>query len=201
MIEETLKERKSRYGDFKENAECSQALKEVMRAFPGWERLSDSQKESLELNATKDSRIITGDCDWKDNWVDKEGYCRLIVKELEENEALDEPERGFPSFEEWCSAGGWVLEDGMWSCDGDNLIEDCVLEQMYEDCYEEHKSRSEPNEDDLPTIPLSLIEFAKSKGFWREDEWWVSTGPPLGLYQMQQMHKEYLNPNKYPHGI
>lgn len=177
MIEDTLKERGSRYGDFKENAECSQALKEVMRAFPGWERLSDSQKESLDLNATKDSRIITGDCDWKDNWVDKEGYCRLIVKELEGNEALDELEIGCSSFE------------------------DCVMEQMYEDRYEEHKSRSEPNEDDLPTEPLSLIEFAKSKGFWREDEWWVSTGPPLGLYQMQQMYKEYKGCNKYPHGI
>ena len=175
MIEDTLKERGSRYGDFKENAECSQALKEVMRAFPGWERLSDSQKESLELNATKDSRIITGDCDWKDNWVDKEGYCRLIVKELEGNEALDElghDQSGYSSFE-------------------DHMIS-----------YE----HNEPNEDDLPTIPLSLEEYAKSKGFWRseklpDNEWWHSTGPPLGFRQMQQMHKEYLNSNKYPNGI
>jgi len=179
MIEKTLKERKSRYGDFKENAECSQALKEVMRAFPGWERLSDSQKESLELNATKDSRIITGDCDWKDNWVDKEGYCRLIVKELEGNEALDELESGCFSFTS-------PFEEYKYS--------------------HEHKSRSEPNEDDLPTIPLSLEEYAKSKGFWKasdkkDNEWWASTGPPLGFYQMQQMHKEYLNSNKYPHGI
>lgn len=73
-----LDERGARYGSFRTHAEIAQKLKEVMWATPGWERLSAAQKESLEMQAHKQARILNGDPDYADNWDDIAGYARLI---------------------------------------------------------------------------------------------------------------------------
>lgn len=79
-----LAERQKVHGSFIINATYSQQLKERMRRVDlgGWERLSHDQRESLELIATKISRILSGDRDHEDHWRDIAGYATLIADKL-----------------------------------------------------------------------------------------------------------------------
>lgn len=82
-IEEILAERKARYGTFSGHSAITQGLKEVMRATPNWRRLSDSQREALEMVAHKIGRILNGDPNYADSWIDIVGYTQLIVNQLD----------------------------------------------------------------------------------------------------------------------
>jgi hypothetical protein len=82
-----LAERGLRYGAFKDHATIAQALKDVMRATPGWDRLEPDQKESLEMILHKIARVLNGDPGYVDNWTDLAGYPRLVEKRLQ-GEAL-----------------------------------------------------------------------------------------------------------------
>lgn len=82
--DEILAERGSRYGVFTNHAAIAQSLKDVMRGTDNWvERLGEDQKEALEMIAHKIGRILNGDPDYADSWVDLAGYATLIVKRLE----------------------------------------------------------------------------------------------------------------------
>jgi hypothetical protein len=81
-IDAILDERGSRYGKFTTHAQVTQRLKDVMASHPGWYRLSDSQKEALEMIVHKVGRILNGDPNYVDSWDDIAGYTLLIVKEL-----------------------------------------------------------------------------------------------------------------------
>jgi hypothetical protein len=76
-----LAERGSRYGKFIDNAKFCQEVKRLIRESGGPE-LPPLQAEALELIALKISRIVTGDPNYVDNWVDVAGYAELVVKEL-----------------------------------------------------------------------------------------------------------------------
>lgn len=84
MIQQTLQDRGSRYGDFKSHAEITQSLKIAMRACPKWGALSDDKKEALEMVAHKIGRILNGDPEYKDSWHDIVGYAALVDNSLEE---------------------------------------------------------------------------------------------------------------------
>ncbi len=77
-LEATLTSRGSTYGSFTENANMAQAIKDAMRAHPGWDRLPPTLKEGLDLNAMKVSRMITGKWDHADNPHDMAGYAKLM---------------------------------------------------------------------------------------------------------------------------
>lgn len=90
-IEEVLKERGSRYGSFSGHASITQLLKDCMKgkinchgaAFgSNWDKLSDSQKEALEMVAHKIGRILNGDPNYLDSWIDIIGYTQLVVDQL-----------------------------------------------------------------------------------------------------------------------
>jgi len=72
-----LTDRERTHGIFKDTASLAQSLKDVMRSSKNWERLSDSQKEALEQDATKTARILSGDFNFRDHWDDKGGYSQL----------------------------------------------------------------------------------------------------------------------------
>ncbi len=76
-IESTLEVRGAKYGDFGEQAKTIQALKAVMSDTPNWETLPAHKKQALEMIAMKQARILHGDPDYADSWVDIEGYARL----------------------------------------------------------------------------------------------------------------------------
>ncbi|MBS0330765.1 MAG: hypothetical protein JSR30_12990 [Proteobacteria bacterium] len=84
-ITQTLTDRGNRYGPFIGHAEVTQRLKRVMaeelakRGKP----LADDQWEALEMIAHKIGRIINGDPDYDDSWVDIAGYAKLVSDRLQ----------------------------------------------------------------------------------------------------------------------
>lgn len=81
-IAETLQERGSRYGSFEEHARITQNLKRAMTDSPNWSKLSDAQRESLEMVAHKMGRILNGDPNYHDSWHDMIGYTKLVADTL-----------------------------------------------------------------------------------------------------------------------
>lgn len=83
-IRAVLEERGYRYGLFSLHADTTQAIKQALHAAPAWAALSPSQKEALEMVAHKMGRIVCGDPNYLDSWVDIVGYTQLVVDQLEE---------------------------------------------------------------------------------------------------------------------
>lgn len=87
-IQKTLNERGKRYGKFEDHADVTQRLKAIMRSFCGkswWTKLSDSHREALEMIAHKIGRILNGDPNYADSWVDIAGYAQLVVNKINES--------------------------------------------------------------------------------------------------------------------
>ena len=84
MIEEILEERGNNYGDFKTHAQITQGFKSIMHTHESG--LTNAQTESLEMIFHKIGRILNGNPNYKDSWVDIVGYAQLIVRELEASE-------------------------------------------------------------------------------------------------------------------
>jgi hypothetical protein len=76
-VEETLKERGARYGDFADNAYISRAISDQFASFEGWSRLDATKREALTMIAQKIARILNGDPEYRDNWHDIGGYAKL----------------------------------------------------------------------------------------------------------------------------
>ena len=85
-ITNTLKERGSRYGVFAEHAYIAQSIQNVMRAAPGWTRLSCDEAQALTVIADKIARILNGDPHYADNWHDIQGYAKLVEDRLNSGE-------------------------------------------------------------------------------------------------------------------
>jgi len=82
-VNKILVERGSRYGEFSTHAIITQNLKRQMVLTPNWETLLTSdKKEALEMIAHKIGRILNGDPEYKDSWVDIAGYATLIADTL-----------------------------------------------------------------------------------------------------------------------
>jgi hypothetical protein len=78
-----LNERGSRYGKFVDHAAITQELKFVMFNFKKDLDLAADQREALEMIAHKIGRIINGDPNYADSWVDIAGYAKLVADRLE----------------------------------------------------------------------------------------------------------------------
>ena len=83
-LEETLKERGNRYGDFSDHAVIAQNIQDVMRAGDGWQRLDAAKRQALTVIADKIARILSGDPEYSDNWHDIQGYAKLVEERLVE---------------------------------------------------------------------------------------------------------------------
>jgi hypothetical protein len=82
-ITATLTERGTRYGKFKDHAYITQKLKGVMFTYKLREELMDDQVEALEMIAHKIGRILNGDPNYADSWIDIAGYAKLVADRLE----------------------------------------------------------------------------------------------------------------------
>lgn len=87
MIENILQQRGQRYGEFHDNAALSQALKEVMRTAEYWELKDPIVREALDNIMQKVSRILTGDERYPDNFIDVMGYAKLVLNEIDPEQA------------------------------------------------------------------------------------------------------------------
>ncbi|RMD61676.1 hypothetical protein D6833_07950 [Candidatus Parcubacteria bacterium] len=81
-VSSVLSERGKRYGRFTGHAKLSQGFKVLMHESVGWAALSDDQAESLEMIVHKIARILNGDPDYPDSWLDIAGYARLVHDRL-----------------------------------------------------------------------------------------------------------------------
>lgn len=85
-VDQTLKERGSRYnlyGKYEDHARLTQAMKELCRAHKGWSDTPPEMQEALDMILHKIARVLNGDHSYKDNWVDIEGYSRLVSRALD----------------------------------------------------------------------------------------------------------------------
>jgi hypothetical protein len=81
-VDTILTARHATYGAFKTHASITQSIKLQMHLTPNWVKLSDSQKEALEMIAHKIGRILNGDPNFHDSWIDISGYSKLVADEL-----------------------------------------------------------------------------------------------------------------------
>ena len=96
-IEETLKQRGNRYGDFMNHAIITQLIKGAMKTSPNWHNnLSEHHKEALEMIAHKIGRIINGDPDFHDSWHDIAGYATLVADIIHSKQKAHIPSHSFP---------------------------------------------------------------------------------------------------------
>lgn len=84
-VDAILEERGSRYGPFITHAEITQKLKMVAEKYlhNAGKELKFDQKEALDMIFHKIGRIINGDPDYADSWVDIAGYAKLVADRLE----------------------------------------------------------------------------------------------------------------------
>lgn len=84
QVDEVLKERLVRYGRFDDHSSISIELKDVIH-FELNKRdkvLASDQQEALDMICHKIARIVNGDPDYADNWVDIAGYATLVADRL-----------------------------------------------------------------------------------------------------------------------
>lgn len=84
-VDKTLNARAEMYGKFKDGAALMQAIKRVLadHAARHNKTFADDQWEALEMIVHKMGRIVNGDPDVTDHWVDIAGYATLIADRLE----------------------------------------------------------------------------------------------------------------------
>lgn len=84
-IDSTLQERGQRYGKFVGHAHVTQQLKECIASHLAIREkmLTHDQQEALDMICHKIGRIINGDPDYADSWVDIAGYAKLVADRLQ----------------------------------------------------------------------------------------------------------------------
>ena len=84
-IAAVLAERGTRYGPFSGHAEVTQRLKKVIENHLGNSKtiLSNVHQEALDMICHKIGRIVNGDPNYADSWVDIAGYAQLVVDKIE----------------------------------------------------------------------------------------------------------------------
>jgi len=82
-IDALLAERGATHGDYTDHARITQRLKSVMHEELSWyAKLTPTQRESLDMIAHKIGRILAGDPNHRDHWLDCAGYAQLVVQRL-----------------------------------------------------------------------------------------------------------------------
>jgi len=83
-VEKVLEERGSRYGPFITHAAVTQQLKEVVskHLYHRGKVLAPDQQEALDMIMHKVGRIVNGDPDYDDSWIDIAGYAQLVAERL-----------------------------------------------------------------------------------------------------------------------
>jgi len=84
-VDAILNERGKRYGVFAQHAMLSQMMKDVAREYLSEvdKVLKADQQEALDMIFHKIARILNGDPDYADSWIDIAGYAKLVADRLE----------------------------------------------------------------------------------------------------------------------
>jgi transposase len=84
-VERILDKRGTSYGTFLDNARVTQRLKAVAHNFAGQNNktFDADQAEALDMIFTKVGRILNGDSNHIDSWIDIAGYATLVADRLQ----------------------------------------------------------------------------------------------------------------------
>jgi hypothetical protein len=84
-VDAILNERGSRYGNFLDHARVTQRLKEVAHTFAAQHNktFDVDHAEALDMIFHKIGRILNGDPNYADSWIDIAGYAQLVADRLE----------------------------------------------------------------------------------------------------------------------
>ena len=84
-VDETLDARAQDYGKFIQGAEIMQMLKRIVHNYieARGTKLAFDQREAIDMIIHKLGRIINGNPDKVDTWVDIAGYAKLVADRLE----------------------------------------------------------------------------------------------------------------------
>lgn len=89
-IDNTIQDRASKYGDFREQGRVAQNLKDAMRDSPNWDALPAYMKEGLEMIQHKISRMLNGEILYDDNVHDIVGYTKIMQDRMQQDrEAME----------------------------------------------------------------------------------------------------------------
>jgi len=80
-----LDERGARYGKFVDQARIAQQLKNVAHTFAAQQgkTFDVDQAEAIDMIFSKLARILNGDPNYADSWIDIAGYAKLVADRLE----------------------------------------------------------------------------------------------------------------------
>lgn len=95
-VQQTLDDRKGRYGDFKDHAAMAQNLLNTAKSDAvtrqvQWVDLTDVKKHAITYILDKVARIMTGDPEYADNWHDIAGYATLAEERCVDPTMKDHP--------------------------------------------------------------------------------------------------------------
>lgn len=84
LLSDTLAERGKRYGAFTGHAEITMDIKRIITnaCADRHQALWDDQTEALHMIAHKIGRILNGDPNYADSWIDIAGYAQLVADRL-----------------------------------------------------------------------------------------------------------------------
>ena len=80
-VDTILNERATTYGSFEDVAGCAQEIKNAIRICNNSE-LDDDQIEALDMIASKIARVVNGNPNHIDSWIDIAGYATLVADRL-----------------------------------------------------------------------------------------------------------------------
>jgi hypothetical protein len=87
-INEIISQRRQLYGDFMRQAAIASDMKGIMRSYTDWEdTFAADQREALDMIVVKLARILNGDPNHADSWIDIAGYAQLIANRLTHKES------------------------------------------------------------------------------------------------------------------
>ena len=81
-VQATLSKRGKNYGDFSDNADYAQRIKQAFYESKAWHNMPTYMREALDLMASKFGRMLSGDPRYIDNWHDIAGYAALVEQRI-----------------------------------------------------------------------------------------------------------------------
>lgn len=86
-INKVLSERGANYGDFAFVAFRSQQIQNHLRVHDPEKQYTPTQREALQMIASKLARIVIGNPGHRDSWIDIAGYAKLVADSIEKSES------------------------------------------------------------------------------------------------------------------
>ena len=82
-----IKSREGTHGNFRQTARTANLVRDALLAH-GLIAMAPVQQESLNMIATKLARIVCGNPDCAEHWLDIQGYCELVLEDIAHEEQM-----------------------------------------------------------------------------------------------------------------